>query len=69
MDGTVNSITSPAKEGSIVSLYVTGAGSYSDGDGAVATSAKPGTAVQVVARNPYQAATGSMDHLREPSRR
>jgi len=56
LDGTVNSITSPAKAGSIVSLYVTGAGATADGDGAVATSAKPGTAVQVVAGNPYQAA-------------
>jgi uncharacterized protein (TIGR03437 family) len=56
LDGTVNSITSPARAGSIVSLYVTGAGATADGDGAVATSAKPGTAVQVVAGNPYQAA-------------
>lgn len=56
LDGTVNSITNPAKAGSIVSLYVTGAGATADGDGAVATSAKPGTAVQVVAGNPYQAA-------------
>ncbi len=56
LDGTVNSITSPAKAGSIVSLYVTGAGATADGDGAIATSAKPGTAVRVVAGNPYQAA-------------
>ena len=56
LDGTVNSIASPAKAGSIVCLYVTGAGATADGDGAVATSPKPGTAVQVVAGNPYQAA-------------
>jgi uncharacterized protein (TIGR03437 family) len=56
-DGTVNSITNPATAGSIVSLYVTGAGATSDGDGAIATSAEPGTAVQVVVGNPYQAAT------------
>jgi uncharacterized protein (TIGR03437 family) len=57
LDGTVNSITNPAQAGSIVSLYVTGAGATADGDGAVATSAKPGTAVQVVAgNNPYQTA-------------
>ena len=56
-DGTANSITSPAQAGSIVSLYVTGAGATADGDGAIATSANPGTAVQVVAGNPYQAAT------------
>jgi uncharacterized protein (TIGR03437 family) len=56
LDGTVNSITSPAKAGSIVSLYVTGALAAADGDGAVATTAKPGTAVQVVAGNPYQTA-------------
>jgi uncharacterized protein (TIGR03437 family) len=56
LDGTVNSIASPAKAGSIVSLYVIGAGATPDGDGAVATSAKPGTAVQVVAGNPYQSA-------------
>jgi uncharacterized protein (TIGR03437 family) len=56
LDGTVNSITSPAKAGSIVSLYVTGAGATADGDGAVATSARPGTEVHVVAGNPYQAA-------------
>jgi len=55
-DGTVNSIASPAIAGSIVSLYVTGAGATADGDGAVATSAKPGTAVQVVVGNPYQTA-------------
>ena len=56
LDGTVNSIASPAKAGTIVSLYVTGAGATADGDGAVATTAKPGTAVQVVAGNPYQTA-------------
>jgi uncharacterized protein (TIGR03437 family) len=56
-DGTVNSIANPAKPGSIVSLYVTGAGATPDGDGAVATSARSGTVVQVVAGNPYQAAT------------
>jgi uncharacterized protein (TIGR03437 family) len=53
---TVNSIANPANSGSIVSLYVTGAGATADGDGAIATSARPGTAVQVVAGNPYQAA-------------
>ena len=56
LDGTVNSITSPAKAGTIVSLYVTGAGAAADGDGAVATTAKPGTAVPVVAGYPYQTA-------------
>jgi uncharacterized protein (TIGR03437 family) len=56
LDGIVNSITSPAKAGSIVSLYVTGAGAAADGDGAVATTAKPGTAVQVVVGYPYQTA-------------
>jgi uncharacterized protein (TIGR03437 family) len=56
LDGTVNSIASPAKAGTIVSLYVTGAGAAADGDGAVATTAKPGTAVQVVAGYPYQTA-------------
>jgi uncharacterized protein (TIGR03437 family) len=56
IDGAVNSITSPAKAGSIVSLYVTGAGATTDGDGAVATSAESGTAVQVVVGNPYQTA-------------
>ncbi|HMD47457.1 MAG TPA: hypothetical protein VKG79_00100, partial [Bryobacteraceae bacterium] len=55
-DGTVNSITNPAQAGSIVSLFVIGTGATADGDGAVATSAKPGTAVQVVTGNPYQAA-------------
>lgn len=55
-DGTVNSIANPAKAGSIVSLYVTGAGATADGDGAIATSAEPGTEVQVVAGNPYQTA-------------
>jgi uncharacterized protein (TIGR03437 family) len=55
LDGTVNSIASPAKAGSIVSLYVTGAGATADGDGAVATSANPGAEVQVVAGSPYQA--------------
>jgi uncharacterized protein (TIGR03437 family) len=54
LDGTINSITNPAIAGSIVSLYVTGAGATTDGDGAVATSARSGTAVQVVAGNPYQ---------------
>ena len=53
LDGTVNSVTNPAKAGSVVSLYVTGAGATSDGDGAVATSARPGTDVQVVLGNPY----------------
>ena len=73
LDGTVNSITSPAKAGSIVSLYVTGAGATADGDGAIATSAKPGTAVQVVAGNPYQAADCTLcrtiprNHLRSNS--
>jgi len=57
LDGTVNSIAFPAKAGSIVSLYVIGAGATPDGDGAVATSAIPGTAVQVVAGYPYQTAT------------
>ena len=56
LDGTVNSIASPAKAGSIVSLYVTGAGATADGDGAVAASARPGAAVQVVAGTPYQVA-------------
>jgi uncharacterized protein (TIGR03437 family) len=56
LDGTVNSITSPAQAGSIVSLYVAGAGVTADGDGAVATLAIPGTAVQVVVGNPYQSA-------------
>ena len=56
LDGNANSITSPAKAGSVISLYVTGAGATADGDGAIATSARPGTEVQVVAGNPYQAA-------------
>jgi len=43
-DGVVNSIASPAKAGSMVSLYVTGAGTT-------------GTVVQVVAGKPYQAAS------------
>ncbi len=55
-DGTANSDANPAQAGSIVSLYVTGAGATADGDGAIATSANPGTAVQVVAGSPYQAA-------------
>jgi len=55
-DATLNSIANPAKAGSIVSLYVTGAGATTDGDGAVAKSANPGTAVQVVVGNPYQVA-------------
>jgi len=55
-DGAVNSIAKPAAARSIVSLYVTGAGATGDGDGAVAKSAKPGTAVQVVVGNPYQTA-------------
>ncbi len=50
LDGTVNSIANPAKAGSMISVYVTGAG-------ATATSIQPGTAVQVVAGNPYQAAS------------
>ena len=57
LDGTVNSVASPAQAGSIVTLYVSGAGATPDGDGAVATSAKPLTGVQIVAGNPYQVAT------------
>ena len=57
LDGTVNSIKNPVIAGSIVSLYVTGAGATSDGDGSIATSAGPESAVQVVAGNPYQVAT------------
>lgn len=58
IDGTANSIATPAQAGSIISLYVTGAGATADGDGALATSAKPRTGVQVVlGNNPYQAAT------------
>jgi uncharacterized protein (TIGR03437 family) len=56
-DGTVNSTANPARAGSIVSLYLTGAGATPDGDGAIAQSAKPGTPVQVVAGNPYQNVT------------
>src|SRR5262249_32494059 len=56
-DGTVNSVTNPAAAGSMLSLYVTGTGPTADGDGAIAASAKPGTAVQVVAGNPYVSAT------------
>lgn len=55
-DGTVNSINSPAQAGSIISLYVTGAGATTDDDGAVATLAKPLADVQVVAGDPYKAA-------------
>lgn len=57
LDGTVNSIASPAQAGSIVTLYVTGAGATNDGDGAVATSTIPTAEAQVVAGNPYQVAT------------
>ena len=57
LDGTVNSVANPAQAGSIISLYVTGAGATADGDGAVAVSADPGSDVQVVSGNPYQAAT------------
>jgi uncharacterized protein (TIGR03437 family) len=57
VDGTVNSSANPAKAGSVVSLFVTGLGATQDGDGAIATSPRPGTAVQVVAGNPYQNAT------------
>jgi uncharacterized protein (TIGR03437 family) len=39
-DGTLNSITHPAKEGSIVSIWVTGTGSTSGVDGQVATAAE-----------------------------
>ncbi len=43
LDGSVNSITNPAKTGSIISLYVTGTGAAAD-------------TVQVVIGNPYQTA-------------
>jgi len=56
-DGTANSVANPAQAGSILSLYVTGAGATADGDGAIATSANAGTAVEVVVGNPYQTAT------------
>ncbi len=56
LDGTINSITSPAQAGSIVSLYVTGAGATKDGDGAVAISAVPAAGAQVVVGSPYQSA-------------
>ncbi len=39
-DGTLNSITNPAKEGSIVSIWVTGTGTRYEIDGQVATSAE-----------------------------
>ncbi len=55
-DGTVNSVANPAKAGTIVCLYVTGTGATADGDGAVAASVNPGTAVQAVAGNPYKTA-------------
>lgn len=55
-DGSANSVKNPAKAGSIISLYVVGAGAMADGGGAIATASKPGTEVQVVFGNPYQTA-------------
>src|SRR5581483_8074340 len=57
LDGSVNAIGNPAKAGSIVSVFVIGAGATTDGDGAVATSVMPRADVQVVVGNPYQTAT------------
>lgn len=57
LDGSINSTTHPAAAGSIVSLYVTGAGATTDPDGSVATAAKNSTGISVILGNSYQIAT------------
>jgi uncharacterized protein (TIGR03437 family) len=57
LDGSINSSAHPAAAGSIISLYVTGAGATPGPDGSVASAARNTTGISVVLGNPYQVAT------------
>jgi len=56
-DDTINSVSNPAKAGSIISIFATGGGATSDGDGAIATAALNTPGTQFVIGYPYQFAT------------